>query len=115
MQRMAWAKEVAQKVIDKFEGTDVTWLPSDGSYLFNFRVGEGFSYADLLCFCQFLALHRGVAAVPYPTGLVRFAIGGFLSDTAESKQVFKYELEDGFTIFLKYWTIFAGETPRSGL
>lgn len=58
MQRMAWAKEVAQKVIDKFEGTDVTWLPSDGSYLFNFRVGEGFSYADLLCFCQFLALHR---------------------------------------------------------
>ncbi len=109
MQRMAWAKDVAQKVIDKFEGTDVTWLPSDGSYLFNFRVGDGFSYADLLCFCQFLALHRGVAAVPYPTGLVRFAIGGFLSDTAESKQVFKYELEDGFTIFLKYWTIFAGK------
>lgn len=107
--RMSWAKEVATKVIAKFEGTDVTWLPSDGSYLFNFRVGEGFSYADLLCFCQYLALHRGVAAVPYPTGLVRFAIGGFLSDSAESKQVFKYELEDGFTIFLKYWMIFAAK------
>ena len=51
---------------------------------------------DLLCFCQYLALHRGIAAVPYPTGLVRFAIGGFLADTEESKQVFKYELEYDF-------------------
>ena len=72
-------------------------------------MGEGFSYADLLCFCQYLALHRGIAAVPYPTGLVRFAIGGFLADTEESKQVFKYELEDGFTIFMKYWTLFAAK------
>ena len=109
LQRMNWAKDVAQRVVARFEGTNVTWLPSDGSYLFNFRVGEGFSYADLLCFCQYLALNRGIAAVPYPTGLVRFAIGGFLSDTEESKQVFKYELEDAFTIFVKYWTMFAGK------
>ena len=109
LQRMNWAKEVAQRVIARFEGTEVTCLPSDGSYLFNFRVGACFSYADLLCFCQYLALNRGVAAVPYPTGLVRFAIGGFLSDTEESKQVFKYELEDGFTIFMKYWTQFAAK------
>ena len=109
MLRMTWAKEVAQRVIAKFEDTDVTWLPSDGSYLFNFRVGDGFSYADLLCFCQYLALNRGIAAVPYPTGLVRFAIGGFLSDTEASKQVFKYELEDGFSIFMKYWTRFAAK------
>ena len=109
MLRMSWAKEVAQRVVAEFEGTEVSWLPSDGSYLFNFRVGEGFSYADLLCFCQYLALHRGIAAVPYPTGLVRFAIGGFLADTEESKQVFKYELEDGFTIFMKYWTLFAAK------
>lgn len=107
LQRMTWAKEVAGKVIVKFESTDVTCLPSDGSYLFNFRVGEGFSYADLLCFCQYLALYRGVAVVPYPTGLVRFAIGGFLADMEESVKVFKNELEDGFTIFLKYWTLFA--------
>lgn len=107
LKRMTWAKEVARRVIAEFEGADVIWLPSDGSYLFNFKVGDSFSYADLLCFCQYLALNRGIAAVPYPTGLVRFAIGGFLSDTEESKQVFKYELEDGFTIFLKYWTCFA--------
>lgn len=109
LQRMSWAKEIAQRVIAKFEGTEVTWLPSDGSYLFNFRVGEGFSYADVLCFCQYLALNRGIAAVPYPTGLVRFAIGGFLADTEESKQVFKYELEDGFTLFMKYWDRFAAK------
>lgn len=107
MQRMSWAKEVARRVIAKFEGTGVSWIPSDGSYLFNFKVGEHFSYADLLCFCQYLALNRGIAAVPYPTGLVRFAIGGFLSDTEVSKQVFKFELEDGFTMFLKYWSRFA--------
>lgn len=109
LERMGWAKEVAERVIARFEPTGVSWLPSDGSYLFNFRVGEGFSYADLLCFCQYLALYRGVAAVPYPTGLVRFAIGGFLSDSQESVKVFKAELEDGFTIFLKYWTLFAGK------
>lgn len=107
MLRMKWAKEAAEKTLAKFENTQVTYLPSDGSYLFNFRVGEGFSYADLLCFCQYLALHRGIAAVPYPTGLVRFALGGFLSDTEESVKVFKCELEDGFTVFMKYWTIFA--------
>ncbi len=33
----------------------------------------------------------------------------FLADTEESKQVFKYELEDGFTIFMKYWTLFAAK------
>ena len=107
IQRMGWAKEVADRVIARFEGSDITYLSSDGSYLFNFRVGEGFSYADLLCFCQYLALNRGIAVVPYPTGLVRFAIGGFLMDSEASKQVFKSEMEDGFTIFMKYWQLFA--------
>ena len=33
MLRMSWAKEVAQRVVAEFEGTEVSWLPSDGSYL----------------------------------------------------------------------------------
>lgn len=60
-------------------------------------------------FCRYLAQNRGIAAVPYSTGVVRFALGGFLSDTEESRRVFQCELEDGFTIFLKYWLLFAAK------
>lgn len=107
LERMSWAKEAADKVLQKFPDSGITYLLSDGSYLFNFQVPGRFSYADLLCFCQFLAQNRGIAAVPYSTGVVRFSLGGFLSDKEESIRIFKRELEDGLTIFLKYWLLFA--------
>lgn len=106
LERMKWARKAADRALAKFEGLPVDYLYSDGSYLFNFRVPKGYSYADILCFCQYLALNRGIAAVPYPTGLVRFALGGYLQDTKQSAEVFKKELEDGFTIFLRYWKQF---------
>ncbi len=109
LERMAWAKEAAERALAKFPDCGLTYLPSDGSYLFNFRVQGHFSYADLLCFCQYLAQNRGIAAVPYSTGVVRFALGGYLSDNGESISVFRNELEDGFTIFLKYWLQFAAK------
>ena len=106
LERMAWAKEAAERALQKFPDCGITYLHSDGSYLFNFFVQGHFSYADLLCFCQYLAQNRGIAAVPYSTGVVRFALGGYLADSEESVRVFKNELEDGFTIFLKYWLQF---------
>lgn len=109
LERMKWAKEAAERALAKFPESGITYLPSDGSYLFNFRVQGHFSYADVLCFCRYLAQNWGIAAVPYSTGVVRFALGGFLSDTEESRRVFQCELEDGFTIFLKYWLLFAAK------
>lgn len=34
---------------------------------------------------------------------------GILSDNEKNIKVFKNELEDGFTIFLKYWLMFAAK------
>ncbi|MCD8185221.1 MAG: hypothetical protein LUD68_01805, partial [Rikenellaceae bacterium] len=73
------------------------------SYLFNFRVLGDYSYADILAFCRALAKNRGVATVPYSTGLVRFSVGGYISASAEGMKVFAAEIEDVFSIFIKYW------------
>ncbi|MFA5849186.1 MAG: aminotransferase class I/II-fold pyridoxal phosphate-dependent enzyme [Bacteroidales bacterium] len=107
LQRMAWAREAADKVLEKYPDSEISYLHSDGSYLFNFRVPERYSYADLLDFCRALAENRGIAAVPYATGIVRFSLGGYIIDSPESIETFKSELVDGFSIFLHYWTTFA--------
>lgn len=107
LERMHWAGEAAKRALAKYPNAGISCLPSDGSYLFNFRISEYFSYADLLCFCRYLSQNRGIAVVPYATGVVRFALGGFLTGNDESKSVFQSELEDGFSLFLKYWSLFA--------
>ena len=101
------AKQTAARLLEKF-GTDaLEVVDSDGSYLFNFRIRGGASYADLLAFCGALAENRGIATVPYPTGLVRFAVGGFIRSGAEGMKVFSAEIEDAFSIFIRYWLRFA--------
>ncbi len=84
-------------------------IQSDGSYLFNFRILGPFSYADVLLFCRALAKYRGVATVPYPTGLVRFSLGGYIAAGKEGMKIFSAEIEDAFSIFIRYWTRFAAE------
>ena len=107
LQRMAWARDAADKVLGKYPESEVSYLHSDGSYLFNFRVPERYSYTDLLGFCRALAENRGIAVVPYSTGIVRFSLGGYLVEDPEYIETFKAELENGFSIFLQYWTLFA--------
>ncbi|MDD3107832.1 MAG: aminotransferase class I/II-fold pyridoxal phosphate-dependent enzyme [Alistipes sp.] len=115
LSRMKLALSIAQRLLDGTpEGERVGYLKSDGSYLFNFRVsGEQISYADLLLFCQALARYRGVATVPYPTGVVRFSLGGYISATEEGRKTFAAELEDSFRIFVKYWLRFADARKAS--
>lgn len=107
LERMNLAKDVAREVCAEYNNPNIEWLASDGSYLFNFRIRGGYSYADILCFCQYLAFYRGIAAVPYSTGLVRFSVGGYLKDGKESLNVFRAEIKDAFSIFMRYWQMFA--------
>ena len=75
--RMRMAKEIGQRLLDNApEGTQLKVIQSDGSYLFNFKITGPYSYPDLLLFCQMLAKNKGVAIVPYPTGLARLSLGG---------------------------------------
>ncbi len=107
LKRLSMAKKTAHRLLEQY-GTDaLEVVESDGSYLFNFRIKGHPSYADLLSFCNFLARNRGIATVPYPTGLVRFAIGGYISASKEGMKIFSAEVEDAFSIFIKYWLRFA--------
>ncbi len=107
LKRLSMAKETARRLIEQY-GTDaLEVVDSDGSYLFNFRIKGNPSYADMLSFCNFLARNRGIATVPYPTGLVRFAVGGYISASKEGMKIFSAEVEDAFSIFIKYWLQFA--------
>lgn len=108
LKRLKMAKGMAARLIEQFDaGKMLAYIESDGSYLFNFRVLGGFSYADILAFCRVLASQRGVATVPYSTGLVRFSLGGYLSATDEAFKTYTAEIEDVFSIFIKYWLLFA--------
>ena len=65
LKRMKMAKSVAARLLEEApEGTELGYIQSDGSYLFNFRILGPFSYADVLLFCRALAKYRGVATVP---------------------------------------------------
>ncbi len=106
--RLSMAKEIAQRLVDQFEIADtLEVIPSDGSYLFNYRIKGDPAYADLLSFCNFLARNRGIATVPYPTGLVRFSVGGYIRAGKEGMKVFAAEIEDALSIFIKYWMQFS--------
>lgn len=107
LKRMKIAKAIAARLLEKSGSDQLQAINSDGSYLFNFKVLGEFIYADLLSFCKFMAKNKGIATVPYPTGLVRFSLGGYISASAQGLKVFSAEIEDAFAIFIKYWTIFA--------
>lgn len=106
--RLKMATSIASRLLDGTPaGEQIGYIKSDGSYLFNFRIRGGFAYADILLFCQALARYRGIATVPYPTGVVRFSLGGYISATKEGMKTFSAEIEDAFSIFIKYWLRFA--------
>ncbi len=107
LKRLKMAKAVAVRVLEQYGEGMAEALDSDGSYLFNFRVLGDFGYNDLLSFCRAMASSRGIATVPYPTGLVRFSLGGYIADTKQGMQTFTAEIEDGFSIFMRYWVRFA--------
>ncbi|MCD8072365.1 MAG: aminotransferase class I/II-fold pyridoxal phosphate-dependent enzyme, partial [Alistipes sp.] len=106
LRRLTMAKDKAAGVIARMGTGRVEVVDSDGVYLFNLRILGEPAYADVLLFAGYLAKYRGVAVVPYPTGLVRFAVGGYIRDGREGMQVFEAEVEDAVAIFLKYWLRF---------
>ncbi|MFI3330625.1 MAG: aminotransferase class I/II-fold pyridoxal phosphate-dependent enzyme [Rikenellaceae bacterium] len=108
LDRLKMAKKVGAKLLDKYQAADsLEVIDSDGSYLMNFRIKGNPSYTDMLSFCTALAVNRGVAIVPYPTGLMRFSLGGYISATKQGMVVFSSEIEDAFSVFIKYWLQFA--------
>ena len=108
LKRMKMAREVAQRLLEQDDNAQYFGIiHSDGSYLFNFRILGNFSYADILLFCTMLAQNRGIVSVPYPTGLLRFSLGGYISAGKEGMKIFSTEIEDAFSIVIKYWKLFA--------
>ncbi|MEG0163165.1 MAG: aminotransferase class I/II-fold pyridoxal phosphate-dependent enzyme, partial [Mucinivorans sp.] len=106
--RLKMAKEIAARQIEHHAVQNVIEaIDSDGSYLFNFRIVDQPAYNDMLLFCGALAAHRGIATVPYPTGLIRFSLGGYVQSGKDGLKVLGAELEDAFSIFIKYWLQFA--------
>jgi hypothetical protein len=114
--RMDMAKLVAAEVLAKFPDEEITFLDSDGSYLFNLHIRNLGSFHELESFCTALAEKRGLATLPYQTGFVRFSLGDYLDGTEASYLVFRKELETAMTIFLNYWKsyreLLAGDPAR---
>lgn len=105
--RLKMAKKTAAQLLEPEEiSKHLGYIDSDGSYLFNFSIKDKIAYADMLLFCRQLAQTRGVVPVPYPTGLMRFSVGGYITNSAEGRKIFAAEIEDAFSIFIKYWLKF---------
>lgn len=105
--RLRTAKNVAAEVIRKMEAERYfKVIDSDGSYLFNVLLKEFFSYQDLEKFTKKLSEQRGVSAIPYPAGFLRFSLGGYIEGTEESYAVFAGEFENALRIVFKYWILF---------
>ncbi|MEG0467787.1 MAG: aminotransferase class I/II-fold pyridoxal phosphate-dependent enzyme [Mucinivorans sp.] len=106
--RLKMAKGIAARLIEHYAVQEsIEAIDSDGSYLFNFRIKAAPAYNDMLLFCGALATFRGIATVPYPTGLIRFSLGGYIPVGKDGLKVLAAELEDAFSIFIKYWLQFA--------
>jgi hypothetical protein len=114
--RMDMAKQVAEEVLAKRGTEGITYLDSDGSYLFNLHILNLQSFHELEAFATALAGERGLAILPYQTGFVRFALGDYLDGTEASYKVFRKELETAIVLFLDYWgkyqTLLAGDPGR---
>ncbi len=114
--RLKMAIKVAGEVIDSLGLTDVEIIPSDGSYLFNLKFNRFGAFNDLEYFVQRVAEERGVSALPYRTGVVRFSLGGYIEGTSRSYEIFEKEMRASFTLFLSYWkTLQASRSARPGV
>lgn len=108
--RLQMTKEVANALLENEDyAKEFEVIDSDGSYLFNLKLKGEFTYPNLLSFCRELAERRGIATVPYSTGLIRFAVGGYLDATKKGvgMKVFRAEIQDALTMVMKYWVAFA--------
>ncbi len=105
--RLKLAREVALEAIAREKYENIRVLESDGSYLFNLSLQNFYSYLDLEKFTQALAEKRGLAAIPYPTGFVRFSLGGYVEGTEQSYRIFRAEVKNAVELFLRYWKKFS--------
>ena len=106
IKRLKMAKKVAAKIIEEEQLTDVGFLSSEGAYLFNMTLKGYSSYQDLEQFTQVLAEKRGIAAIPYKNGIVRFSLGDYVEGTEASYRVYEKELETIFRLFINTWIRF---------
>ncbi|MEE9429965.1 MAG: aminotransferase class I/II-fold pyridoxal phosphate-dependent enzyme [Melioribacteraceae bacterium] len=112
LKRLNISKEVANLILSETENKYVDILPSDGSFLFSLQLKDLFFYQDLEKFTKKLAQERGVAVIPYQTGLLRFSLGGYIYGSEQSYDVFKKELENAIRIVMHYWEEFKSEKSK---
>jgi hypothetical protein len=116
--RLRSATRIAEEILKELDVDDVSVIKSDGSYLFNFLFNDFGSFNDLEDFAKKIAGERGVPALPYRTGVVRFSLGGFIEGTPKSYEIFEKEVRTAFTLFLNYWKKYKEtrkEMPSSGV
>ena len=104
--RLRTAKKIADKVIKELQISDVEIIRSDGSYLFNLYFSKFGSYSDLEEYSKRVAREKGVSALPYRTGVVRFSLGGFISSKMGAYEIFEKEIHTALTIFLSYFKLY---------
>ena len=112
--RLTMAKRVAAEVLESIAAENIQIIDSDGSYLFNLLFTNYGSYNDLEIFCKAIGEQRGLCALPYKTGVVRFSLGGYLDGSAKGYSVFEQELRVALTIFLNYWKKFQEARAEAG-
>ncbi len=105
--RLKYAKDIANRVLNKDTHKGIDILESNGSYLFNLMIKDYFSYQDLEKFTAKLAEERGLAILPYKIGGVRFSLGGYIEGSEQAYKIFKADFENALTIFLHYWQVFS--------
>ena len=101
--RLATAKTIAEQVIEELEMNDVSIIQSDGSYLFNLFFEDFSSFNELEEYAKRVALEKGISALPYKTGVVRFSLGGFISSKSGAYGIFEKEIHTALSIFLSYY------------
>lgn len=92
IKRLSMAKRVAAEVIEALGAQDIQIIDSDGSYLFNLLFTNYGSYNDLEIFCMAIGEQRGLCALPYKTGVVRFSLGGYLDGSSKGFEIFEKEI-----------------------
>jgi hypothetical protein len=112
--RLTMAKKVAAEVIEHLETENIQIIDSDGSYLFNLLFDNYGSYNDLEVFCKAIGEQRGICALPYKTGVVRFSLGGYLDGSSKGYDIFEKEIRAALTIFLSYWKQYQAVRESAG-
>ncbi|NPA36802.1 MAG: aminotransferase class I/II-fold pyridoxal phosphate-dependent enzyme, partial [Chlorobi bacterium] len=111
--RLKTAKEIARRVIEEQEVSDVSIIESDGSYLFNLFFKDFGSFNDLEEYAKRIAREKGISALPYKTGVMRFSLGGFISSKQGAYAIFEKEIHTALTIFLSYYKVYIEKVKES--